>query len=164
MLKKHLTEFTGCTWMRCFRSLASWYFPLSYILAPLPKSGPLSFCPSHFLSQMVPDRAIPYLLLFSLHVEPLAEHIRTNSLISRIIVWSVQHKTGLYAADVLLTLLDPIHSLLSFCSLLEYFGTHYISLITLNVILTCIFIAARLSIARHWKQPLSLDPVLVTYI
>ncbi|KAM4809918.1 centlein [Rhinophrynus dorsalis] len=62
-------------------------------------------------------------LLYVLALEPLAELIRSTTLIQGFHFGSREVKLGLFADDIMLTLTDPIHSLPPFMDLLEAYSS-----------------------------------------
>lgn len=62
------------------------------------------------------------LLILNLAMEPLAEHIRTNTKISGINIGTIAHKISLFEDDVILILTNPTSSLAEAQKTLEWFG------------------------------------------
>lgn len=61
-------------------------------------------------------------LVFSLAIEPLAESIRTNPNITGIKIGKYEHKIGLFADDVIISVTNPEASLPTVQNVLELFG------------------------------------------
>lgn len=69
-------------------------------------------------------------LIFALVIEPLAQAIRSHPNITGLTVGQLSHKIGLYAADIIIWLTDPLKSIPPLCALLESFSL--ISMYMLN--------------------------------
>lgn len=61
-------------------------------------------------------------LIFYLIMEPLAEHIRTNTKITGVTIGNHVHKMSLFADNVILMLTNPSHSLYEVQKILTWFG------------------------------------------
>lgn len=104
-------------------------------------------------------------IIFSLVIEPLAESIRANDKIEGIKVGSVNHKIGLFADDIILSLSNPATSLPIVKTLLHKFGQ--ISFYKVN---TTKSYALSLYISNENKSrlenifPCNWDPPSITYL